>query len=70
MRDIPEEARFLLAGLKDGLTEKQYVDAIWHRRQSEHRCKSRSRWKWPMIREAIPSKPTATITRIDSKRKK
>ncbi len=51
---IPTESRAQLAAIREGLTEAEYVDAIWRRRLAEHRI-LRARKpspSWPIVRAA------------------
>lgn len=58
---ISEEARATLAAIREGLTEQQYVDAIWARRVAAQPSKKRPRWKFPLLKAAAakPSNVTA-----------
>lgn len=57
---IPTEARATLAAIREGLTEREYIDAIWARRVATQPSKKRPRWKFPLLQPATkPSNVTA-----------
>lgn len=61
---IPDDARRQIMSLRDGVSERQFLDEMWKRRYLEHGKPRRSRKNWPIVRPTQVEERPAPALRV------
>jgi len=65
---IPDESRFILHAIREGLPEDTYRDHIWLRRDIAYNGPTKSTGAWPHVRAADqPAESKVNVSRLPAK---